>query len=298
METRRNKTTALVLLSGGLDSILAVKILQEQYVKVTGISFVSYFFSSELGEKTAKQLKIKHKIFDFSDEHLDMVKNPQRGYGKAINPCIDCHILMLKKAKTIMEKEYFNLVATGEVLGQRPMSQNMQALNLIEKESGLKGYLLRPLSAKLLEPTILEKEEVIDRNMLLNISGRSRKIQINLAKKYGIKEYSTPAGGCCLTDKQFAVRFKNMLEHWPNCDGNDVRLLKLGRHFWNKHNLIIVGRNEGENKEINKLKKKKDVIIELDKFPGPTILIRGKDKILKESLFQAEKLMIKYSKKI
>ena len=298
MKTRRNKTTALVLLSGGLDSILAVKILQKQYVKVTGISFVSYFFSSELGEKTAKQLKIKHKIFDFSDEHLDMVKNPQRGYGKAINPCIDCHILMLKKAKTVMEKEYFSLVATGEVLGQRPMSQNMQALNLIEKESGLKGYLLRPLSAKLLEPTILEKEEVIDRNMLLNISGRSRKIQINLAKKYGIKEYSTPAGGCCLTEKQFAVRFKNMLEYWPNCDGNDVKLLKLGRHFWErKQNLIIVGRNERENEEINKLKQKKDVIIEPDGFPGPTILIRGKDKILKESLLRAEELMIKYSSK-
>ena len=297
MKTRKDETKALVLLSGGLDSILVVKILQKQDVKVTGISFVSYFFSADLGKKSAKQLKIKHKIFDFSDEHLDMVKNPPRGYGKAINPCIDCHLLMLKKAKIIMEKEGFDFIATGEVLGQRPMSQNRQALNLIEKESGLKGYLLRPLSANLLEPTIVEGNKKIDRSKLLNISGRNRKIQMALVKKYNIKEYSTPAGGCCLTDSQFAVRFNNMLENWPNCNGNDVSLLKLGRHFWNKGNLIIIGRNKEENDKIDKLRQKKDEIIEPDGFPGPTILIRSKDKILKESLSQAEKLMIKYSSK-
>ncbi len=297
MKRRENKTKALVLLSGGLDSILVVKILQEQDVEVTGIIFVSYFFSAELGKKSAEQLKIKYKIFDFSDEHLNIVKSPPRGYGKAMNPCIDCHLLMLKKAKIVMEEEKFDLVATGEVLGQRPMSQNRQALKLIEKESGLKGYLLRPLSANLLEPTIIEEKKKIDRSKLLNISGKNRKIQMALVKKYNIKEYSTPAGGCCLTDSQFTVRFNNMLENWSNCNGDDVALLKLGRHFWNKSNLIIVGRNKEENDKIDKLRKKKDKIIEPDGFPGPTILIRSKDKILKESLSQAEELMIKYSSK-
>ena len=298
MKTKKRKIKALVLLSGGLDSILAIKILENQSIDVTGISFVSYFFSAEPGKKAAKQLKIKHKIFDFSDDHLDMVKNPPRGYGKAINPCIDCHLLMLKKARVIMKEENFDIVATGEVLGERPMSQNKNALELIEKESGLKGYLLRPLSAKLLEPTLLEENKVIDRDKLCDISGRNRKPQMALAKKYGIKEYPTPAGGCLLTELHFAVRFKEMLKNWPDCQGPDVKLLKLGRHFWIKDNLIIVGRNKEENKEIQELKINKDVVIEPKGFPGPTILVRSKDEILEESLIKVKELMIKYSSKV
>ena len=298
MEIKKKKTKVLVLLSGGLDSILAVKILQKQGIDVTGISFVSYFFSAESGKKAAKQINIEHKIFDFSDDHLAMVKNPLRGYGKAINPCIDCHLLMLKKAKEILEKEKFDLVATGEVLGQRPMSQNRNALDLIEKESGLKGYLLRPLSAKLLEPTILEKNKIIDRDKLLDISGRNRKVQMNLAQEYKIKTYPTPAGGCCLTEIDFAVRFREMIKNWPDFNGNDAKLLKLGRHFWQGENLIIVGRNKEENEEIDKLKQNKDIRIEPKGFPGPTILIRSKDKILEESLIKVKELMIKYSPKM
>ena len=141
------KTSALVLFSGGLDSILAVKLLQEQQIKVTGLVFVSYFFDSQLAFKAAKKLKIKLKKVNFSKEHLALVKKPKYGYGRTMNPCLDCHLLMLKKSKEIMNKEKFDLVATGEVLGERPMSQNKQALELVEKESGLKGYLLRPLSA-------------------------------------------------------------------------------------------------------------------------------------------------------
>jgi len=343
-KTKKARTRALMLLSGGLDSILAVKILQEQDIEVTGLTFVSYFFNFELAKKAAQQLKIKLKIIDFSDEHLTMVKNPCYGYGKAVNPCIDCHVLMLRKAREIsglgqalsanakIPREYFrscellaprlrqdharsqfdvaeitcpnpklrrfDFVATGEVIGERPMSQNKQALELIEKQSGLQGYLLRPLSAKLLEPTIVEEKGLINRDKLLDISGRSRKRQIALAKKWKIKEYPTPAGGCLLTDLQFAQRLKELFAKWPDCHGNDVFLLKLGRHFWVDGNKIIVGRNEEENKRIKKLAQKGDLVIEPKDFPGPTILIRDKVKLLKESLVEAKKLMIKYSPKL
>ena len=355
MKIKKAKTRALVLLSGGLDSILAVKLLQKQGIEVTGITFVSYFFNADLAKKAAKQLKIELKIIDFSDEHLAMVKKPKHGYGKAMNPCIDCHALMLKKAKEIVRirnivepgrmpsarakfpsKKFcscgiahsprsaakgglarnhacsqsdvaedtrhistltrFDFIATGEVLGERPMSQNKQALELIEKESGLHGYLLRPLSAKLLEPTIPEKKGLVDRNKLLDISGRSRKRQMALAKEWGIKEYPTPAGGCLLTDQQFGQRLKELFKQWPDCQGNDVLLLKLGRHFWVKDNLIIVGRNEEENKKIKKLSQKGDLLIEPKDFPGPTILIRSKTKLSKQSLIKAKELMIRYSK--
>lgn len=351
----RKKTSALVLFSGGLDSILAVKLLQEQRIKVTGLVFVSYFFDSQLAAKAAKKLKIELKTVDFSEEHLKIVKKPKYGYGKTMNPCLDCHVLMLKKAKEIAgigrrlssnaeipsedfrscgllaprlwrdharsqsdvaeslhpipKLAKFDFIATGDVLGERPMSQNKQALELIEKESGLNGYLLRPLSAKLLEPTVPEKKGLVDRSKLLDISGRSRQKQMALAKKWGIKEYPTPAGGCLLTDPQFGQRLKELLAKWPDAQGNDIQLLKLGRHFWigptleeaqnrMRDNKIIVGRNETENKRIKELAQKGDLVIEPKDFAGPTILIRGKTKLLKESLAEAKELMVKYSPKL
>jgi len=287
----------LALLSGGLDSILAVKILQVQGIEVTGLTFVSYFFSSQAAKKAAKKLGVELKIVDFSDEHLKIVQGPCYGYGKAINPCIDCHLLMLKKAKEIMTESGYDFVATGEVLGERPMSQNKSALQLIEKESGLKGYLLRPLSAKLLEPTIAEQKGLIEREKLFSLSGRSRKGQMELAKKWGIKDYPTPAGGCLLTEVQFGRRFKEILKKWPDFGGADARLLRYGRHFWEDDNLILVGRNKEENEEIEKLSRREDVLIKPSEFPGPTILVRGKNKISEKSLLKAKELMFKYSPK-
>ncbi|MFH0906817.1 MAG: tRNA 4-thiouridine(8) synthase ThiI [bacterium] len=299
---KRVKTRVFALLSGGLDSILAIKILQKQGIEITGLSFVSYFFNVDSAKKAAEQLKIELREIDFSDEHFEMIKNPKYGYGKAMNPCIDCHILMLRKAKKLMDKEagvYLNqFVCTGEVLGQRPMSQNKQSLDLIEKESGLKGYLLRPLSAKFLEPTILEKKGLVDRNKLFDISGRSRKEQMALAKKWGIKEYPSPAGGCILTDFQFGVRLKELLQKWPDAQSNDIKLLRFGRHFWVENEKIIVGRNKQENGQIKKLSKKGDTIIEPKEFPGPTILIKSRENISEKSLIKAKELMIKYSPKM
>ncbi|KPJ56776.1 hypothetical protein AMJ49_03835 [Parcubacteria bacterium DG_74_2] len=297
------KINSLILFSGGLDSILAVKILQNQGIKTTGITFKSYFFNAEQAKKSAKNLGIKSKIIDISKEHLKIIKSPKYGYGKTMNPCIDCRILMLKKAKKMMKKQNFDFVATGEVLGERPMTQNKKALDLVEKKSCLTNYLLRPLSAKLLKPTIPEKKGLINRKGLLDISGRSRKKQIALAKKWKIKDYPTPAGGCILTDPEFSKRLKKLLEIFPKCNGNDIELLKLGRHFWHNKTKIIVGRNDEENKKIKKLAKSRDILIEMKNYPGPLTLIRNyqgvKFKKLSSlnSLKKAKKLTQYYSTK-
>jgi tRNA U34 2-thiouridine synthase MnmA/TrmU len=293
------KVRALVLFSGGLDSILAAKILMEQGIEVIPVFFKSYFFGPEIAQKSAKENGLKLKVIDFSKEHLKIVKKPNFGYGSSMNPCLDCHILMLKKAKELMKKNsHADFVATGEVLGERPMSQNKKALELVEKESSLSGYLLRPLSAKLLKETIPEKKGLIDREKLLDVQGRSRRRQIELAKKFKIKFYPTPAGGCLLTDPQFGKRLKELLKNYPKFNGNDVELLKLGRHFWEGKAKIVVGRNHQENLKIKKLAQKKDILIEMKNYPGPTTLIRSYGgKISKEILEKAKNLTKFYSKK-
>lgn len=297
------KPRALVLLSGGLDSILAAKILLEMGVQVKALTFKGYFFDSKLGERAAKELGIKIEVIDISKEHLKIVKNPRYGYGKNMNPCIDCHILMLRVAKKIMRKEKFDFVATGEVLGERPMSQNKKAMNLIEKASGLSGYLLRPLSAKLLRPTEVEKRGLIKRDRLLDIQGRSRKKQIYLAKKLGVRWYPSPAGGCLLTDPEFSKRLRELLERHPKAKKDDIELLKIGRHFWfesDHKNIvkIIVGRNLNEDLKLKQHRKKKDILVELENFPGPATLIRRyKGRISKEAVERAKELTQYYSVK-
>ncbi len=265
---------AIVLFSGGLDSILSVKILHEQNIKLLGIFFKSCFFNSEQARIAAKSIKLPLKIVDFSKEQLKITKNPKYGYGKNMNPCIDCRILMFKQAKKIKEAKGFDFIATGEVLGQRPMSQNKQIMEVIEKEAKLKGYVLRPLSAKLLDPTIPEKKAWVDREKMLDIRGRSRKRQIEMAEKYKIKKYPSPSGGCLLTDPEFSKRLKKLIDIYPKCKINDIELLKIGRHFWQDKAKIIVGRNQDENKQIQKLAGKTDILIEMKNYAGPLTLIR------------------------
>jgi len=286
----------LFLFSGGLDSILGVKILQEQKIKVIPVNFRSYFFNSQQAKEGAQNLGLKLKIVNIGEEHLKIVKNPCWGYGKNMNPCIDCHLLMLKEAKKIMEKEKYDFIATGEVLGERPMSQNKNILKMLEKKSGLEGYLLRPLSAKLLEPTILEKQKKIDREKLLDIQGRSRKRQLALAKMYKIKDYPTPAGGCLLTDPEFSRRLKELFEKWPDCSAKDIELLKFGRHFWSQKIKIVVGRNKEDNQQIKNLAESRDYLLKLKNFSGPTTLIRGEE-ISKSTIIKAGELTAWYSKK-
>ncbi|MDO9399597.1 MAG: 7-cyano-7-deazaguanine synthase [bacterium] len=276
------KVKALVLLSGGLDSMLAAKILMEQGIEVVGLSFKSCFFGTDKAKKVAEQLGIKLIEIDFSKEHLAMLKSPAHGYGKNMNPCIDCHGLMLKKAKKIMEENLFDFVATGEVLGQRPMSQHRDALKIVEKIAGLTGKLVRPMSAKLLDESEPEKLGKINREKLLDISGRSRDRQLELVKKYNILEYSKPGGGCVLTDPTFSKKLIKMFEYWPDCNENDIAVLKNGRNFWfnalsNNKILAIIGREKEDNENLLKLKQSNDVIIELADFAGPISLIRAKN---------------------
>jgi len=293
------KARALILFSGGLDSILASLILKEQKIKLLGITFKSYFFSEEQAKKVAREINLRLKIIDFSEKHSKIVKKPKYGYGRNLNPCIDCHILMLKKTKEIMKKKKFDFVATGEVLAERPMSQSKKNLLLIRKKSSLNNYLLRPLSAKLLEPTVPEKKGLVNREKLLAIAGRSRKEQIKLAKKYGLKEYPTPAGGCLLTDSAFSQRLKDLLQIYPKCSGNDIQLLKYGRHFWQDKTKIIIGRHKEENEKIKKLAQNNDILIEMKNYPGPLTLIRnyGKNKVAQVIVEKAKKMTQNYSNK-
>lgn len=290
----------LCLFSGGLDSVLAIRLLQRQGVDVVGLTFVSYFFNAETSIRMAQQLNIPFRVMDISLEHLAMVKQPRYGYGKNMNPCLDCHLMMLRRAKQIMTEDGFDFVATGEVLGERPFSQNLAALNLLEKQSGLTGYLLRPLSAKLLSPTIAEQKGLVNREKLLDISGRSRQKQIEMALEWGISEYPTPAGGCCLTDPGFSGRLKELLAHWPKASGDDIQLLKYGRIFWQDNVLLIVGRNQEENNRLEQLRRPKDTLVSPKNFSGPTILIRSKINASSDMslvISSAKELIQKYSKK-
>lgn len=292
------KIKALLLFSGGLDSILAAKILKEQKIKVVLVFFKTYFFGPDLAKKSAKENGFSLKVLDISKEHLEIVKNPKFGRGQGMNPCIDCHLLMLKKAKEIMEKQKFDFVVSGEVLGQRPFSQTKKKLELLENLSSLKGYLLRPLSAKLLPKTIPEEKGWVKREKLFDIQGRSRKRQIELAKKFKISFWPSPAGGCILTDLEFSKKLKELLEKYPNFDGNDVELLKVGRHFFEGKIKIVLGRNEKENEKLKKLKRKGDLILEMKNYAGPTALIRPYgEKIEEKILEKAKALILRYSKK-
>ena len=269
---------ALILFSGGLDSILAVKILEKQGIKVTALAYVSYFFDGAQAAKSARENNIKLIIRDFSKKHFHIVKKPCFGYGSGMNPCIDCHLLMLKAAEKTRRQEGYDFLATGEVLGQRPMSQNLHTLKLIEKKANLEGKILRPLSAKLLLETQMEKSGIVDREKLLGISGRSRKEQIALAKKFGIKNYPTPAGGCILTNKAFSQKLKELISRIKILRRSDLDLLRVGRHFWIGNTKIILGRNHEENLKLKKLAGKGDILIEPKNVPGPTAILRGKIK--------------------
>jgi tRNA-uridine 2-sulfurtransferase len=288
------KTKALVLFSGGLDSLLAIKVLELQDIEVTGLCFASNFFSCAKARETAAANNIKLKVVDISDEILAIVKNPHFGYGKNMNPCIDCHSFMIKKAAEHLqtsprsspgigegEREVYDILATGEVLGQRPFSQNKDALERVKKAAGIE--VLRPLSAKLLLITKYEEEGLANRGRLLDISGRTRERQFELAKTFNIKEFPSPAGGCLLTDPEFSERLIKMLNYWPACSKDDIELLKNGRIFWLRIRagkaLIIVGRNAANNENLEKLARSGDIMVELYQDNGPTTLIRGAGKM-------------------
>lgn len=273
------KTKALALLSGGLDSTLAVKLVLNQGVDVEAINFVSPFCLCGKGgcgaAEAARRFNIPLKTMSVGEDYLRVIRKPKFGYGKNMNPCIDCRIFMLKKAKKYAKETGAAFIFTGEVLDQRPMSQHKKTLDLIEEEAGLKGKILRPLSAKLLQETDLEKKGLVNRERLLDIEGRSRRKQIELAEKLGIRDYPCPAGGCMLTYREFADKMRDLFEHKKAVSLKDVALLKVGRHFRFGKNKIIVGRNESENKILLQIKKEEDYYFEAQGCGSPVTLLQG-----------------------
>lgn len=268
------KVKGIALISGGLDSILAVKIAQEQGIAVQGVAFETPFFSADRAVEACKAIGLPLDVVDITRDHLVMLRAPRYGYGKNMNPCIDCHILMLKKAGEIMKSENADLILTGEVLGQRPMSQGKQSLHVVAKRSGYEEYIVRPLSAGLLPETKPEMEGRIDRAKLLDIQGRGRKRQMDLAEKYRLTGYAKPAGGCLLTDPEFTRKLRDLYTHDDEPGIKDIELLKVGRQFrLNDKTKIIVGRKKNENAVIEKLSQDRDIIIKARDFPGPTVLV-------------------------
>jgi tRNA-specific 2-thiouridylase len=267
-------TKAMGLISGGLDSILAARIILEQGIGVIGVTFTTLFFGSHGAEQAAQALGISLRILDITEPHLQMVRSPKHGYGGNMNPCIDCHTLMLGEAGELMEREGGDFLFTGEVLGQRPMSQNKAALRVVERESGYEGRILRPLSAQLLAETIPEQEGQVDRQRLLAISGRSRKQQLELARHYHITEYLTPAGGCLLTDPIFSRRLRDLFDYQDPVQIRDIELLKVGRHLRLSPAMkVVVGRNARDNERISQLLVPGDDLLEVEEYPGPLCLI-------------------------
>lgn len=291
------KVKALALLSGGLDSTLAVKLILDQGIDVEAINFVTPFCLCRKGgcgaSEVAKKLGVPLKVVSLGRDYLRVIRKPKYGYGRNMNPCIDCRIFMLKKAKNYAKKIGAAFIFTGEVLDERPMSQHMKALKIIEEEAGLNGKILRPLSAKFLPETEAEKKGLVDRNRLLNIRGRSRKRQIALAKEFGITEYPCPAGGCLLTYREFAVKLRDLFRHRKRIALMDVQLLKVGRHFRFGENKIIVGRNKGENQALLKLKAQNDYVFEAQGCGSPITLLQGKK--TKQAIEKAAQLTAYYS---
>jgi tRNA-uridine 2-sulfurtransferase len=274
------KVKAISLLSGGLDSILATELVRRQGIEVIAFNVKTPFGipkkdGTSEAQQAAEQLKVPLVVQCVDREYIKMLRNPKHGYGKNINPCVDCKIFILKQANKYAKEVGADFLFTGEVLGERPMSQHGPALKTIAEESGLKGKLLRPLSAKLLVETDAEKKGLIDRSNLLSIQGRSRKPQFELAKEYGITVYPSPAGGCLLTCEEYAKKLRDLFDHKKRVSMEDIALLRAGRHFRVGENKFIVGRNQAENNFLTTHRAKSDFFFELATIVGPTTLLQG-----------------------
>ncbi len=291
------KTKALVLFSGGLDSILAAMLLRERGIDVTGITFVHPFSTWEHADEWAKKIGINLIKKEVDDRFFRMVREPKHGYGSNMNPCIDCKIYMMKRAQEHADKNGFDFIATGEVVGERPFSQMKERLIQIEKEAGLSGRIVRPLSGGMLPPTEAEEKGLVKREWFLDISGRGRDSQFALAKSFGIRDFPQPGGGCLLTDPNYARRLAELLEHKEHLEWMDAELLKIGRHFRSGGEKIVVGRNEEENKRLERVAAKKNLTwMEVEGFGSPvTILLPHARKPGKELIGIGASLTVRYS---
>jgi tRNA U34 2-thiouridine synthase MnmA/TrmU len=291
----------IVLYSGGLDSLLAAKILIDQGIEIIGFHCVLPFFPPDIKKDElkpvayAEQIHLKLHYYFCDDEYIKMVKNPPHGYGKHINPCIDCKIFFIRKAAEFMKESGADFIATGEVVGQRPMSQMKHMINHIEHESGIEGRLVRPLSAKILKPTIPEMQGIVDREKLFGFNGRGRKPQMELAQQFGIQKFAAPAGGCHFTDEFISRRVRDLFTHHKHYSPVDFFLLTIGRHFRISHDLkIIIARNDEENILLEKYATYADYIFIPD-FKGPMAFVKGI--ITDESIKLISSMQLKYGKR-
>lgn len=296
----KKKARALGLCSGGLDSILSALVLRDQGIDVTWITFETAFFSAEKARKASGMTGVPLITRDISDVYMTMLRNPRLGYGRNMNPCPDCHALMFRIAGNVMKEEGFDFLFSGEVLGQRPMSQTRPALNYVVKNSGWDGYILRPLSGKLLEATKAEIEGLVDRERLLAFNGRSRKPQMALAAQYGIRDYPVPAGGCLLTDESFSHRLRDLFAYEADAPfkNRDLHLLKYGRHFRiDAGTKAIVGRTQEENPLVEGyFDPATDALIGISEVPGPRVLVPYGG--TPEGIRQAVDICAAYAKKV
>lgn len=290
---------ALSLFSGGLDSQLAVLVMKHMGIEVIALHFTTPFFGgSSAITQAAADLGIELREINISEDYIPRVLlNPVYGYGKNFNPCIDCHAYMLHHTGSLMEKMGASFIITGEVVGQRPMSQNKAALNAVDKLAGYKGYVVRPLSGRLLPPTIPEQEGWIERDALLDIQGRSRTRQMELAEKYGLKDYPSPAGGCLLTEPNFARRIRHLLQYRSEPTAEEMQILRLGRHLYLKDGvLLVVGRNHSENERIPEAALKSDMFLKVADRPGPLALLRSLEgEADNETVELAARIVARYS---
>ncbi len=295
----RSGIKALCLVSGGLDSALAARLMQEQNIDIIALYFVNPFASCGEREegapprRVAESLGVDLMAVPFEPDYLDVISHPCHGYGSNVNPCIDCRIYMLRQARKIMDGLGASFVVTGEVVGQRPMSQKLNTMRCIEKASTLEGYLVRPLSAQLLSPTIPEEKGWIRREELLAISGRSRKDLMRLARDKGLSGYASPGGGCLLTDPRFAEKMRDTMSH-NELTENAVSLLKVGRHFrLPLGSKLVIGRNEAENESLAGLATEQDTLLDTVSNPGPIAILQGGRASEEEEL--AARMVARYS---
>ena len=301
----RDKTKrghAIALFSGGLDSTLAILLVLQQNIEVTALTFLTHF-GCDLSDRsscgsnpypTAEKFGFNVKLMHLGRKFVDIVVNPRFGRGRHMNVCVDCRILMLREAREFMELVNADFIVTGEVLGQRPMSQTRDKLNLVVKEAGLKGRLLRPLSARLLPPTDPELNGLVDRARLESIRGRSRKRQLELAARFGLENYRSPASGCLLTDAAYSNRLRDLLAHSTPVSFDDLNLLRAGRHFrLDSRTKVIVGRNEADNQVLLSLKQPHHLHLEVLEGGSPVTLLVGEH--TEENIRRAAAITARYS---
>jgi tRNA-uridine 2-sulfurtransferase len=293
----KRKHSCFALFSGGLDSILAVLHMKSLGYRVLPIFFSTPFFGHDKAQETANKIGFDLIIHDLTDLHLKMMEKPKYGYGKNLNPCIDCHGLMFHEAGRLMKEYNVDFIISGEVIGQRPMSQRKDALNAVGKLSEIKDLLIRPLSQKLLSDTLPIREGWVIKDEMLDIQGRNRKRQMKMAEDFGIDFYPSPGGGCLLTDAGFSNKLKDLMQH-NMMNTRSIDFLKTGRHLRLNDNVkLIIGRNKDENNILSELAKD-EIVLQAKNFPGPLGIIQSKEKLTKNDIKLSGSILLRYNSKI